>query len=147
MNGKQIFQVAVGVGSVAALASIGMTYKDVSYGVSELTPAGGALTGIGGVGGVIGLFYSLLTVGKSLFSGLGGDKVDPLLGGGLAILQSLMSGKQDAIGLTKHAALAILFADRLFKKDDIGVKQVQELSIRVLELDAVVQSPAKKDAA
>ena len=132
MTGKQAGQVLVGVASAGVLVACGLTAKEVSYGTSELTAAGGALTGLGGVGGIIGLLYSLLTAGKSLLSGFLGAGADKTLEGGLAILQSLMTGKQDAIGVTKHAAVAVLFADRAHAHDDIGLQQVMDLAKRCL---------------
>jgi len=140
MNGKQVFQAGVGVAGFAVLVACGLQAKDVAYGASEFTGAGGPLTGAGIFAGASGLLYSLVTLGKtalSYFSG-GSGANDKIIGGGMAILQSLVSGKVDAVGLTKHAAVAILFADAVNSGDKEYLESVMAIARKALSLDPVV---------
>lgn len=145
MNGKQVFQAGVGVAGLVVLAACGLQAKDVAYGASEFTGAGGPLTGAGIFAGASGFLYSLVTLGKtalSYFSG-GGGANDKIIGGGMAILQSLVSGKVDAVGLTKHAAVAILFADAVNSGDKEYLESVMAIARKALSLDPAVPPVAK----
>lgn len=139
MNSKQVTQAVVGVAGLAVLVACGIQAKDVAYGASEFTGAGGPLTGAGIFAGASGFLYSLVTLGKtalSYFSGGGGGTNDKIIGGGMAILQSLVSGKVDAVGLTKHAAVAILFADAVNSGDKEYLESVMAIARKALSLDS-----------
>lgn len=145
MTGKQIFQAGIGVAGLAVLVACGLQAKDVAYGASEFTSTGGPLTGAGIFAGASGLLYSLVALGKnalSLFQGGGGNK--NILQGGVAILQSLMSGKTDAFGITKHAAVAILFADAVNSGDKAYLEEVMSVSRKALGLGQVPATDVKK---
>lgn len=150
MSGKQVFQATVGVAGLAVLVACGLQAKDVAYGSSEFTGAGGPLTGAGILAGASGLLYSLVTLGKtalSFFSGGAGGQ-DKIVQGGIAILQSLVSGKVDAVGLTKHAAVAILFADAVNTPNDKEyLELVMAVSRKALGLNGTPEPSPKKDAA
>lgn len=145
MNGKQVFQALAGVAGVSLMVACGLQVKDVAYGVEEFTPSGGPLAGAGILAGATGALYSLITLGKtvlSFFLGKNGSQ-DDIVKGGIAILQSLVSGKVDAVGLTKHAAVAILFADAVNSGDKDYLEMVMSVSRKALGLVATPE-PEKK---
>lgn len=136
MNGKQIFALCVGLGGACLATACISTGAPVAFGSAEFSSnAAGAGVGFGGIGGIVGMIYSVFTLVKSNLGGvvkdLGGN--DQIISGGLSILQSLTTGKTDAIGLTKHAAVAVLFADRATQKDSEGMNLVMTLSQRVFD--------------
>lgn len=147
MNRKQVFQAGVGVAGLAVLVFTGVQVKEVAYGASEFTGAGGPLTGAGLFAGASGLLYSLLTIGKSLLTRFMGTSNDKAVSGGLAILQSLVSGKTDAFGVTKHGAVAILFADAIGTGDQEYLETVILVSRKALKIadDPAKPQPEKKE--
>lgn len=143
MNGKQIFALCVGLGGACLATACISTGAPVAFGTAEFSgPAAGAGVGLGGIGGIVGVIYSVFTLIKSNLGGvvkdLGGN--DQIIQGGLSILQSLTSGKTDAIGLTKHAAVAVLFADRANERDSQGMTMVTDLSARIFAPKVATQA-------
>ena len=132
MDGKTFLRVSVGAAGLATLAFCGMQTKEVAYGASEFTSVGGPLNGAGTLAGLMGVIYSVLPFIKRILGSLGGGKPDDIAAGGLAILQSLMAGKMDAVGLTKSAAVAIIFADAVHSGDHEYIEMVREVSKKAL---------------
>lgn len=137
MRAKQIFDVGVGfVGAAVVGVTIAAT-TPVAFGTAEFSSQGaGAAAVAGGFSGILGMLYSAFALLKQLASAVSGDASntnDQVVKGGLSILQSLTSGSTDAIGLTKHAAIAVLFADRAYAQDPEGMNMVTDLSKRVFE--------------
>lgn len=144
MNGKQIFALCVGIGGSVLLGSCIATGAPVAFGSAEFSSqAAGTGVSLGGLSGLIGMIYSVFTLLKSKIGAvkdIAGN--DQIINGGLSILQSLTSGKTDAIGLTKHAAVAVIFADRAMQKDAEGMNLVMVLSKRMFDPPAQTPAPA-----
>ena len=128
MNGKQWFAIVAMCAGGVLLGAAGTSAQQVAYGAGEFTPTGGALTGLGGLGGVGALIAGIIAFIKNAGGGLLSDQNKKILDGGTTILGNLLGGNTNAFGVTKHVALAVLFADRAYEKDVDGMKRVSELA-------------------
>ena len=133
MNGKQWFAVIAMCAGGVLLGAAGTSAQQVAYGAGEFTPTGGALTGLGGLGGIGALIAGIITFIKGAGGSLLGDKNRAVLDAGATVLGNLLGGNTNAFGVTKHIALAVLFSDRAYQKDAVGLDMVSALSKRCLD--------------
>lgn len=138
MNCKQWFAVVAMCAGGVILGVAGSSAQQVAYGSGEFTPAGGALTGLGGLSGIGALIAGIITFIKNAGGGLLSDQNKKILDGGTTILGNLLGGNTNAFGVTKHVALAVLFADRAYRADQSGMDMVAALSKRCLDAAPVV---------
>lgn len=138
MNGKQWFAIFAMCAGGVLLGAAGTSAQQVAYGAGEFTPTGGALTGLGGIGGIGALIAGIVAFIKNAGGGLLSDQNKKILDGGTIILGNLLGGNTNAFGVTKHVALAVLFADRAYQKDQTGMDMVSDLSKRCLDTKPLV---------
>lgn len=133
MNGKQwVSVVLICVGGVC-LGAAATSTQQVLFGSGRFTAAGGTWTSLGGLAGIASLISGVITFIKGLTSKQLSPTQQDIVNGGLGLLSTLLSGKMDAVGITKHAALAVLFADRAVAKDQRGMQMVSDLAKLCLE--------------
>jgi len=132
MNGKQWFAVVAMCAGGVLLGSAGTSAQQVAYGAGEFTPTGGVLTSLGGLGGIGALITGVITFIKNAGGKLISEQNKKVIDSGAEVLGSLLGGNVNAFGVTKHIALAVLFADRAHAKDSTGLDMVSVLSKRCL---------------
>ncbi len=136
MNGKQWFAVCAMCAGGVLLGAAGTSAQQVAYGAGEFTPTGGTLTGLGGLGGIGALITGIITFIKSAGGNILSDQNKAVLDTGATVLGNLLGGNTNAFGVTKHVALAVLFADRAYARDQDGMNAVAELSKRCISVQA-----------
>ncbi len=133
MNSKQIMSVVLLCGGGVMLGVAGSATSQVAFGAGEFTAAGGLWTSLGGLAGIGSLITGAITFIKSVSGKVLDPKQQEVVNGGLGLLSTLLGGKMDAVGITVHAALAVLFANRAIAKDNVGLAKVSELATICLE--------------
>jgi len=121
------------IGGTAWACSVG---SPVAYGAAPASTTNILQTIFGGGLSLTGIVTTIIAVLKS---GVLGGKAGSIVTDISPLMNSLLAGKTDAVGVTKIVAISVLYADRVHANDDEGRKLVNQIADRCL----VVKEPTK----